>query len=51
MATTWSGAVGDGYDDDGYNGNNAVDNVDDDTDDDCYDVDNVEGDVDDYSGE
>ena len=50
-ATSWSGAVGDGDNDDGDNGDHAVDNVDDDTDDDSYDVDSVEGDVDDYSGE
>ena len=34
--------MGNGDDDDGDNGDHAVDNVDDDTDDDSYDVDSVE---------
>ena len=51
MATTWCGAMGNGDDDDGDNGDHVVDKVDGDADVDSYVVDNVAGDVDDYSGE
>ena len=51
VATTWCGAVGNGDDDDGDNGDHVVDKVDGDADVDSYVVDNVAGDVDDYSGE